>query len=124
MARIAGVNIPNHQHTVIALTAIYGIGRPRAKAICVAANVLPSAKVKDLSDADRKRAKASGLIIRAEVAGTLPHAVVNLGGDPRGSCVKIQRTPEDRGDSWGEDGWCVPASGYSASQMARMTGRS
>ena len=42
MARIAGVNIPNHQHAVIALTAIYGIGRPRAKAICVAAGVLPT----------------------------------------------------------------------------------
>jgi len=40
MARIAGVNIPNHQHAEIALTAIYGIGRPRAKAICVAADDL------------------------------------------------------------------------------------
>jgi small subunit ribosomal protein S13 len=55
MARIAGVNIPNHQHTVIALTAIYGIGRPRANAICVAAGILPSAKIKDLSDADMDR---------------------------------------------------------------------
>ena len=55
MARIAGVNIPNHQHAVIALTAIYGIGRPRAKAICVAAGVLPTAKVKDLSDAEMDR---------------------------------------------------------------------
>ena len=35
MARIAGVNIPNHQHTVIGLQAIYGIGQTRAKAICV-----------------------------------------------------------------------------------------
>ncbi len=52
MARIAGVNIPNHQHAEIALTAIYGIGRPRARAICVAAGVLPAAKVKDLSDAE------------------------------------------------------------------------
>ena len=33
MARIAGVNIPNHQHAEIALTAIYGIGRStRARA--------------------------------------------------------------------------------------------
>ena len=38
MARIAGVNIPNHQHTVIALTAIYGVGRPRAKKICTMAD--------------------------------------------------------------------------------------
>ena len=55
MARIAGINIPNHQHAAIALTAIYGIGRPRAKAICVAAGVAPTAKVKDLSDADMDR---------------------------------------------------------------------
>jgi small subunit ribosomal protein S13 len=51
MARIAGVNIPNHQHAEIALTAIYGIGRPRAKAICVAAGVAPDSKIKDLTDA-------------------------------------------------------------------------
>jgi hypothetical protein len=30
MARIAGVNVPDRQHTVIGLTAIYGIGRARA----------------------------------------------------------------------------------------------
>ena len=51
MARIAGVNIPNHQHAVIALTAIYGIGGTRAREICVAAGVNTSTKVKDLSDA-------------------------------------------------------------------------
>ncbi len=39
MARIAGVNIPNHQHAEIALTAIYGIGRTRAQKICDAAGV-------------------------------------------------------------------------------------
>ena len=31
MARIAGINIPNHQHAAIALTAIFGIGRARAR---------------------------------------------------------------------------------------------
>ncbi|MEQ1882285.1 MAG: 30S ribosomal protein S13 [Burkholderiales bacterium] len=55
MARIAGVNIPNHQHAVIALTAIYGIGHARAGAICVAAGVKSSAKVKDLSDSDMEK---------------------------------------------------------------------
>ena len=34
MARIAGINIPDHKHTVIALTAIFGIGKTRSKAIC------------------------------------------------------------------------------------------
>jgi small subunit ribosomal protein S13 len=55
MARIAGVNIPNHQHTVIALQAIYGIGPARAKAICKATNIAPSAKIKDLSDTEMDR---------------------------------------------------------------------
>ena len=51
MARIAGVNIPNHQHASIALTAIYGIGRPRALTICEKVGIAPSLKVKDLDDA-------------------------------------------------------------------------
>ncbi len=52
MARIAGVNIPNHQHTVIALTAIYGIGRTRAQNICAATGIVASTKIKDLTDAE------------------------------------------------------------------------
>ena len=52
MARIAGINIPNHQHTAIALTAIFGIGRSRARIICDHAGVKQSAKIKDLSDAE------------------------------------------------------------------------
>ena len=55
MARIAGVNISNHQHCAIALTAIYGIGRTRAREICEAAGVKPDAKVKDLSDVEMDR---------------------------------------------------------------------
>jgi small subunit ribosomal protein S13 len=50
MARITGVNIPNHQHTVIGLTAIYGVGRPRAQKICSSAGVSNNTKVKDLDD--------------------------------------------------------------------------
>ena len=50
MARIAGVNIPNHQHIVIGLTAIYGIGNSRAQQICEQTGVLTTKKVKDLDD--------------------------------------------------------------------------
>jgi len=50
MARIAGVNIPNHQHIVIGLTAIFGIGRSSAEKICEATGVQASKKVKDLDD--------------------------------------------------------------------------
>jgi small subunit ribosomal protein S13 len=55
MARIGGVNIPNHQHAEIALTAIFGIGRSRARAICAAAGVKASSKIKDLSDTEMDR---------------------------------------------------------------------
>ena len=55
MARIAGVNIPNHKHAEIALTAIFGIGRTRAQKICDAAGVARNIKMKDVSDADMDR---------------------------------------------------------------------
>ena len=61
MARIAGVNIPNHQHAEIALTAIFGVGRTRAQKICDAAGVVRSNKIKDLTDAQLER-------LREEVA--------------------------------------------------------
>src|SRR3954465_2314487 len=52
MARISGINIPNHQHASIALTAIYGVGRSRARLICDAAGIRQSAKIKDLTDGE------------------------------------------------------------------------
>ena len=55
MARIGGVNIPNQQHANIALTVIFGVGRSRARAICVAAGIEGTTKVKDLSDNDMDR---------------------------------------------------------------------
>jgi small subunit ribosomal protein S13 len=55
MARIAGVNIPNHQHAEIALTSIYGIGRARARAICTAAGVETNSKIKELSEQQMDR---------------------------------------------------------------------
>ena len=55
MARIAGINIPDRQHAEIGLTAIFGIGRPRARAICEAAGVPLTKKVKDLTDAELEK---------------------------------------------------------------------
>lgn len=50
MARIAGINVPVEKHTVIALTAIYGVGATRAKQVCAAASVAEDAKIRDLSE--------------------------------------------------------------------------
>ena len=55
MARIAGINIPPHQHAEIGLTAIFGIGRTRARKICEATGIPYSKKVKDLTDADLEK---------------------------------------------------------------------
>ncbi|HEX9434549.1 MAG TPA: 30S ribosomal protein S13 [Burkholderiales bacterium] len=73
MARIAGINIPNHQHAEIALTAIFGIGRSRAQAICTAAGVQGSRKIKDLTDAELDRIRES--IARFTVEGDLRREV-------------------------------------------------
>ncbi|RQO41321.1 30S ribosomal protein S13 [Variovorax sp. KBW07] len=55
MARIAGINIPPHKHTEIGLTAIFGIGRTRARQICEASGIEYSKKIKDLTDADLEK---------------------------------------------------------------------
>lgn len=52
MARIAGVNIPVQKHVVIGLTAIFGVGRSRARTICAVTKVNPTTKVKDLSEVE------------------------------------------------------------------------
>ncbi|MDB1144866.1 MAG: 30S ribosomal protein S13, partial [Alcaligenaceae bacterium] len=55
MARIAGINIPPHQHAEIGLTAIFGIGRSRARDICDVAGVAYDKKIKDLSDEELEK---------------------------------------------------------------------
>ena len=50
MARIAGINVPVQKHTVIALTAIYGIGLTRAQQVCAAAKIAEDAKIRDLTE--------------------------------------------------------------------------
>ncbi|HEB59709.1 MAG TPA: 30S ribosomal protein S13 [Gammaproteobacteria bacterium] len=52
MARIAGINVPDNKHAVIALTSIYGVGNTRARQICEAAGVTPSARIRDLTESE------------------------------------------------------------------------
>ena len=66
MARIAGINVPVHKHTVIALTSIYGIGRSSSQKICESAGISPSAKVKDLSEEEVGRLRTEVGKIRVE----------------------------------------------------------
>jgi len=59
MARIAGVNIPDRKHAVIALTSIYGVGRSRAQQICDAAGIRSTDKMQDLSEEQIDKIRAA-----------------------------------------------------------------
>lgn len=55
MARIAGIEIPNHKRVEIGLTYIYGIGRPKSKTILDYVKVDVNKKIKDLSPEELNR---------------------------------------------------------------------
>ena len=55
MARIAGVTIPSEKQVQIALTYIYGVGPHFASTILAAANIEPTTRVKDLTEAEEHR---------------------------------------------------------------------
>jgi len=59
MARVAGVNIPDQKHTVIALTYIYGVGRSRAQDICMETGVTPEQKIRDLTEEQLEKLRAA-----------------------------------------------------------------
>lgn len=50
MSRIAGINIPNHKHIIIALTSIYGIGNSRSKKICQKSGINQYTKTQNLTE--------------------------------------------------------------------------
>jgi len=50
MARIAGVDLPRDKRVEIALTYIYGIGRPTANVILQKTGINPDTRVKDLTE--------------------------------------------------------------------------
>lgn len=72
-ARIAGVIIPMQKHVVIGLTAIYGIGRQRARLMCESAQVDPVKKVKDLTEAELESLR--GEVSKFRVEGDLRREV-------------------------------------------------
>jgi len=56
--RILGITLPEEKRIDIALTAIYGIGRSRAKKILAGAKVEPSKKPKDVTTAEENGIRA------------------------------------------------------------------
>ena len=73
MARIAGVNIADDKHVVIALTSIYGIGRPTSIKLCEDLKLNPSSKVSQLTDAQLEALRTE--ISKITVEGDLRRVV-------------------------------------------------
>jgi len=69
MARIAGINVPDNKHVIIALTHIHGVGRSRAALACQAAGIDPAIKVKELTEPEI--AKLRDVIAKFAVEGDL-----------------------------------------------------
>ncbi len=76
MARIAGIDLPKEKRIEIALTYIYGIGRPTANKILKATGVDPDIRVKDLT-ADQENALRTYIDKNVKVEGDL-HREVEL----------------------------------------------
>jgi small subunit ribosomal protein S13 len=55
MARIAGVDLPNHKHVAYALPYLYGIGPKTARDICAKAGIAPNKKTEELTENDIKK---------------------------------------------------------------------
>ncbi len=58
MARISGIDLPKEKRIEIALTYIYGIGRPSSNKILKAAGVSPDTRSKDLKEEEVSRIAA------------------------------------------------------------------
>ncbi|MBV8282585.1 MAG: 30S ribosomal protein S13 [Candidatus Eremiobacteraeota bacterium] len=103
MARIAGIDLPRDKRVEIALTYIYGIGRPTATRLLEQTGVDPDRRVKDLTDGDiqklreqiEKNLKVEG-DLRREISGAIKR-LVDIGSyrgarHRRGLPVRGQRT--------------------------------
>lgn len=69
MARIAGVNVPDNKHLVIALTYVYGIGKSRAQDICKTINIAANTKLGSLSEdeLDKVRSAVGDYVVEGDL---------------------------------------------------------
>ena len=75
MARLEGVDLPNHKRSEIALTYIFGVGRTRARSLLYRAGIDFGKKMGDLSDEEitnlRKILESEGAVegdLRTEIS--------------------------------------------------------
>ena len=78
--RIAGVNIPEKKHLAIALTAVYGVGRPRATTILQELAIKPTTTVSNLSGDQETaiRKKIESFVIEGDLRRTVARDIKRL----------------------------------------------
>ena len=64
--RISGITLPNNKRLAFGLTALYGIGQPRAKVICAQAKIDPMKKISDLTPEDENEIRKIVEVIKLE----------------------------------------------------------
>ena len=80
VARIAGINIPDHKHAVIALTSIYGVGKTRSKAILAAAGIAEDVKISELSEGqiDTLRDEVAKFVVEGDLRREISMSIKRL----------------------------------------------
>lgn len=78
--RIAGITVPDDKHLAFALTAIYGVGRPRAKEILKELGIAENMLAKNLSPEDelRVRTKVESFTIEGDLRRQISQDVKRL----------------------------------------------
>ncbi len=74
MLRISSINLPDNKRIEIALTYIYGIGRPMSRKILESLNIDIDTRTKDLSEKDANRLRET-IEKEHRVEGELRHLV-------------------------------------------------
>ncbi len=82
MPRIVGVEVPKEKRIEVALTYIFGVGRPMARKVLAATQVNPNTRAKDLTDEEVSRltqaiqstCKVEG-DLRREIAGNIKRLI-------------------------------------------------
>ena len=81
MARIAGIDLPRDKRIEIALTYIFGIGRPTAQKLLGVTGVSPDIRVKDLTDEDIQKLREQiekGLKVEGDLRREIGGAIKRL----------------------------------------------
>jgi small subunit ribosomal protein S13 len=80
VARIAGINITDQKHAVIALTSIFGVGKTRSKAILAAAGIAEDVKISELSEEqiDTLRDEVAKFVVEGDLRREISMSIKRL----------------------------------------------